>query len=81
MKYRLIGHTTIGVTVLSYSMTRPMLRNGMSMIDRVRGTDETYTGLCNDLLCFGGKGNLMDGIIGENIIYVDELPMDNKHSF
>ena len=38
------------------------------MLNRVRGSDETYTGLCNDMLCFGGKGTLMDGIIGENTI-------------
>ena len=48
--------------MLSYAISSPRINNvGDS------GFDDTYTGWCNDELCYGGKGQLMDGIIGKQV--------------
>ena len=31
------------------------------------GKDDTYSGWCNGIFCYGGKGQLMDGHIGNFI--------------
>ncbi|KAI6659216.1 hypothetical protein LOD99_14889 [Oopsacas minuta] len=61
VSYGLVGYTLTRAAVLSYTVSRPMLETQGD-----RGADDTYTGWCNDELCFGGKGQLMDGIIGDN---------------
>ena len=48
--------------MLSYAISHPMIDS-----EGDRGFDDTYTGWCNEELCYGGKGQLMDGIIGKEM--------------
>ena len=51
------GYSTPRTTVLNYLIKNPINR------------DETYTGVCNGEVCYGGRGRLMDGVIGSYNLY------------
>ena len=47
--------------MLSYLIAQPNLNR-----DGIIITDNNYTGMCNGEVCYGGRGELMDGVIGRN---------------
>ena len=59
MRYIIRGFTTPRVEVLSYLIAQPSLNR-----DGIIITDDNYTGMCNREVCYGGRGELMDGVIG-----------------
>ena len=60
MRYGLIGERIARVSVLFYDISLPnLVISGDTVL-----SDQGYTGVCSSVMCFGGKGKLMDGETG-----------------
>ena len=61
MRYGFTGVQIPRISVLYYDISIPNLIIAMGTVL----ADQGYSGLCSSVMCFGGKGKLMDGITGK----------------